>query len=105
MEKSDFKLFKNQNEFLYELKNLLWLNFCNEAFEAIRKDLVSYKLELDKIKLKPPLVVKSDPAIDLKPFKQLKSESRSQLSASINDIEQVLNPVNNVLEENKNSLS
>ena len=104
MERSDFKIFKKQNEFLYELKNLLWLNFCSEDFEAIRKDSKNYHLELDKIKSKPLLVVKSDPAINFEPFKQLKSKSRSQLSVSINDIEQVLNAVNNVLEDNKNSL-
>ena len=105
MEKSDFKLFKKQNEFLYELKNLLWLNFCNQDFEGISKDSKSYQFRLDKIKSKPLLVVKSDPTIDFEPFKQLKNESRSQLSVSINDIEQVLNAVNNVLEKNKNSLS
>ena len=101
MRKSDFKILKKQNEFLYELKNLLWLNFCNEDFEAIRKDSKSYHLELDKIKSKPLLVVKSDPEIDFKPFKQLKRKSLSQLSVSINEIEQVLNAVNNVLVENK----
>ena len=105
MERSDFKIFKKQNEFLYELKNLLWLNFCSEDFEAIRKDSKNYHLELDKIKSKPLLVVKSDPAINFEPFKQLKNKSRSQLSVSINDIEQVLNAVNYVLEKNKNSLS
>ena len=56
MKKSDFKLLKEQNEFLYELKNLLWLNFCNEDFEAISKDSKSYQFELDKIKSKPLLV-------------------------------------------------
>ena len=105
MGKSDFKLLKKQNEFLYELKNLLWLNFCNEDFEEISKDSKSYRFQLDKIKSKPLLVVKSDPAIDFGPFKQLKNKSGSQLSISINDIEQVLNAVNNFLEENKNSLS
>ena len=105
MEKNDFKLLKKQNEFLYELKNLLWLNFCNEDFKTIRKGSKRYQLELNKIKSRPLLVIKSDPAIDFEPFKQLKSKSRSQLSVSINDIEQVLNAVNNVLEENKNSLS
>ena len=104
MGKSDFKLLKKQNEFLYELKNLLWLNFCNEDFEEISKDSKSYQFELDKIKSKPLLVVKSDPGIDFEPFKQLKNKSGSQLSISINDIEQVLNAVNNFLEENKNSL-
>tara|TARA_A100001035_G_scaffold277171_1_gene273456 strand:- start:1302 stop:1619 length:318 start_codon:yes stop_codon:yes gene_type:complete len=103
MKKSDFKLLKEQNEFLYELKNLLWLNFCNEDFEAISKDSKSYHFELDKIKSKQLLVVKSNPAIDFKPYKQLKSKNQSQLSVSINDIEQVLNAVNNVLEENKNT--
>ena len=34
--------------------------------------------------------------------KQLKSKNQSQLSVSINDIEQVLNAANNALEENKN---
>ena len=53
MKKGDFKLLKRQNEFLYELKNLLWLNFCNEDFEAISKDSKNYQLELDKIKSKP----------------------------------------------------
>ena len=105
MKKSDFKLLKKQNEFLYELKNLLWLNFCNEDFEAISRDSKGYQFELDKIKSKPLLVVKSDPALDFEPFKQLKNKSRSQLSVSINDIEQVLNAVNNILEKNKNSLS
>ena len=104
MSKNDFKLLKKQNEFLYELKNLLWLNFCNEDFEAISKDAKNYQFELHKIKSKPLLIVKSDPAIDFKAFKQLKSKSGSQLSISINDIEQVLNVVNNFLEENKNSL-
>ena len=104
MGKSDFKQLKKQNEFLYELKNLLWLNFCNEDFEAISKDSKSYQLELDKIKSKPLLVVKSDPAIDFEPFKQLKNKNQSQLSVSINDIEQVLNAVNYVLEENKKAL-
>ena len=104
MEKSDFKLLKKQNELLYELKNLLWLNFCNEDFEEISKDSKGYKFELDRIKSKPLLVVKSDPEIDFEPFKQLKNKSGSQLSISINDIEQVLNAVNNFLEENKNSL-
>ena len=103
MGKSDFKLLKKQNEFLYELKNLLWLNFCNEDFEAISEDSKNYQFELDKIKSKPLLVVKSDSAIKFEPFKQLKNKSRSQLSVSINDIEQVLNAVNNFLEENKNS--
>ena len=103
MKKSDFGLLKKQNEFLYELKNLLWLNFCNEKFEAISKDSKSYKSELDKIKSKPLLVVKSDSEIDFEPFKQLKNKSQSQLSVSINDIEQVLNATNNVLEENKNT--
>ena len=103
MEKSHFKLLKKQNEFLYELKNLLWLNFCNENFEAISKDSKSYKSELDKIKSKPLLVVKSDSEIDFEPFKQLKNKNQSQLSVSINDIEQVLNATNNVLEENKNT--
>ena len=105
MEKNDFKLLKKQNEFLYELKNLLWLNFCNEDFEKISKDSKSYQFQLDKIKSKELLVVKSDPSIDFKPFKQLKSKSGNQLSVSINDIEQVLNDVNNFLEENKFSLS
>ena len=104
MEKSHFKLLKKQNEFLYELKNLLWLNFCNENFEAISKDSKSYKSELDKIKSKPLLIIKSDPEINFEPFKQLKNKDQSQLSVSINDIEQVLNVVNNVLEENKNTL-
>ena len=103
MGKSDFKLFKKQNEFLYELKNLLWLNFCNEDFEKISKDSKSYQFQLDKIKSKQLLVVKSDPAIDFEPFKQLKNKNQSQLYVSINDIEQVLNAANNVLEENKNS--
>ena len=101
MGKSDLKLLKKQNELLYELKNLLWLNFCNEDFEVISKDSKSYQLQLDKIKSKQLLVVKSDPAIDFEPFKQLKNKSGSQLSISINDIEQVLNAVNNFLEENK----
>ena len=105
MEKSCFKLLKKQNEFLYELKNLLWFNFCNEDFEEIGKDSKSYHFQLDKIKSKPLLVVKSDPAIDFEPFKQLKNRSQSQLSVSINDIEQVLNAVNNALEKSKNSLS
>ena len=104
MGKSDLKLLKKQNELLYELKNLLWLNFCNEDFEEISKDSKSYQLQLDKIKSKQLLVVKSDPAIDFEPFKQLKNKSGSQLSISINDIEQVLNAVNNFLEENKKSL-
>ena len=104
MGKSDFKLLKKQNELLYELKNLLWLNFCNEDFEKISKDSKGYKFELDRIKSKPLLVVKSDPEIDFEPFKQLKNKSGSQLSISINDIEQVLNAVNNFLEENKNLL-
>ena len=105
MGKSDLKLLKKQNELLYELKNLLWLNFCNEDFQEISKDSKSYQFELDKIKSKPLLVVESDPGIDFEPFKQLKNKSGSQLSISINDIEQVLNAVNNFLEENKNSLS
>ena len=104
MKKSDFKLLKKQNEFLYELKNLLWLNFCNEDFEAISKDSTAYQFELDKIKSKPLLVIKSDPKINFEPFKQLKNKNQSQLSVSINDIEQVLNAVNNALEENKNIL-
>ena len=79
------------------------MNFCNEKFEAISKDSKSYKSELDKIKSKPLLVVKSDSEIDFEPFKQLKNKSQSQLSVSINDIEQVLNATNNVLEENKNT--
>ena len=103
MKKSDFKLLKEQNEFLYELKNLLWLNFCNEDFEAISKDSKSYQFELDKIKSKPLLVIKSDQEKFFEPFKQLKDKNQSQLSVSINDIEQVLNAVNNVLEENKNT--
>ena len=103
MKKSHFKLLKKQNEFLYELKNLLWLNFCNEDFEAISKDSTTYQSELYKIKSKPLLVIKSDPKINFEPFKQLKSKNQSQLSVSINDIEQVLNAVNNVLEENKNT--
>ena len=105
MGKSDFKLLKKQNEFLYELKNLLWLNFCNEDFEGISKDSKSYQFELHKIKSKPLLVVKSDPAIDFEPFKQLKNKSGNRLSISINDIEEVLNAVNNFLEEDKNLLS
>ncbi len=104
MKKSDYKLLKKQNEFLYELKNLLWLNFCNEDFEAISKDSKNYQLELDKIKSKPLLVVKSDPTIKFEPFKQLKNKNQNQLSVCINDIEQVLNAANNVLEENKNIL-
>ena len=64
MGKSDLKLLKKQNELLYELKNLLWLNFCNEDFEEISKDSKSYQFELDKIKSKPLLVVESDPGID-----------------------------------------
>ena len=48
MKKSDFKLLKKQNEFLYELKNLLWLNFCNEDFEAISKDSKAISLNLIK---------------------------------------------------------
>ena len=103
MRKSDFKLLKKQNEFLYELKNLLWLNFCSEDFEAISKDSKGYQFEIDKIKSKRLLVVKSDPAIDFEPYKQLKNKNQSQLSVSINDIEQVLNAANNILEENKNS--
>ena len=103
MGKSDFKLLKKQNEFLYELKNLLWLNFCNEDFEAISKDSTTYQSELYKIKSKPLLVIKSDQEINFEPFKQLKDKNQSQLSVSINDIEQVLNAVNNVLEENKNT--
>ena len=104
MGKSDFKLLKKQNELLYELKNLLWLNFCNEDFEEISKDSKSYQFQLDKIKSKQLLVVTSDPAIDFEPFKQLKNKNQSQLSVSINDIEQVLNAANNVLEENRNIL-
>ena len=104
MKKSDFRLLKKQNEFLYELKNLLWLNFCNEDFEAISKNSKGYQLELDKIKSKPLLVVKSDPAIDFEPFKQLKNKNQSQLSVSINDIEQVLNAANKLLELNKKTL-
>ena len=104
MKKSDFKLLKKQNEFLYELKNLLWLNFCNEDFEAISKDSTAYQFELDKIKSKPLLVIKSDPEINFEPFKQLKNKNQSQLSVSINDIEQVLNAANNALEKNKNML-
>ena len=57
MKKSDFKLLKKQNEFLYELKNLLWLNFCNEDFETIRKDSKSYQLELVKVKSKPAFCI------------------------------------------------
>ena len=102
MGKSDFKLLKKQNEFLYELKNLLWLNFCDEDFKAISKDSKAYQFELDKIKSKPLLVIKSDPEINFEPFKQLKNKNQSQLSVSINDIEQVLNAANNALEENKN---
>ena len=102
MDKNDFKLLKKQNEFLYELKNLLWLNFCDEDFKAISKDSTAYQFELDKIKSKPLLVIKSDPKINFEPFKQLKSKNQSQLSVSINDIEQVLNAANNALEENKN---
>ena len=64
MGKSDFKLLKKQNEFLYKLKNLLWLNFCNQDFEEISKDSRSYQFRLDKIKSKPLLVVKSNPAIE-----------------------------------------
>ena len=94
----------DKNEFLYELKNLLWLNFCSEDFEATSKDSKGYQFELDKIKSKPLLAVKSDPAIDFEPFKQLKNKSGNRLSISINDIEQVLNAVNNFLEENKNLL-
>ena len=104
MKKSDFKLLKKQNEFLYELKNLLWLNFCNEDFEAISTDSTAYQFELDKIKSKPLLVIKSDIETNFEPFKQLKNKDQSQLSVSINDIEQVLNAANNVLEENKNIL-
>ena len=103
MEKSHFKLLKKQNELLYELKNLLWLNFCNEDFEEISKDSKSYQFELDKIKSKPLLVIKSDQEINFEPFKQLKDKNQSQLSVSINDIEQVLNATNNVLEKNKNT--
>ena len=65
MGKSDLKLLKKQNELLYELKNLLWLNFCNEDFEKISKDSKGYKFELDRIKSKPLLVVKSDPEMIL----------------------------------------
>ena len=104
MKKSDFKLLKKQNEFLYELKNLLWLNFCDEDFEAISKDSTTYQSELYKIKSKPLLVIKSDPEINFEPFKQLKNKNQSQLSVSINDIEQVLNAANNALEENRNIL-
>ena len=104
MDKNDFKLLKKQNEFLYELKNLLWLNFCNEDFEAISRDSKGYQFELDKIKSKPLLVIKSDPKINFEPFKQLKSKNQSQLSVSINDIEQVLNAANNAFQENKNIL-
>ena len=75
MEKSDFKLLKKQNELLYELKNLLWMNFCNEDFEEISEDSKGYDFELDRIKSKPLLVVKSDPEIDFEPFKQLKNNS------------------------------
>ena len=57
MRKSDFKQLKKQNEFLYELKNLLWLNFCNKDFEAISKDSKGYQFERDKIKSKPALFV------------------------------------------------
>tara|TARA_Y100000816_G_C25626061_1_gene334082 strand:+ start:165 stop:482 length:318 start_codon:yes stop_codon:yes gene_type:complete len=104
MKKSDYKILKKQNEFLYELKNLLWLNFCNEDFEAISKDSKNYQLELDKIKSKPLLVVKSDSAMKFEPFKQLKNKNQDQLSVCINDIEQVLNAANNIIEENKNIL-
>mgnify|MGYP001249027377 CR=1 FL=1 len=104
MSKSDFKLLKKQNEFLHELKNLLWLNFCNQDFEEISKDSKSYQVRVDKIKSKPLLVVESDSIINFKPYKQLKHKSRSQLSVSINDIEQVLNAVDNVFEKNKKSL-
>ena len=104
MKKSDFKLLKKQNEFLYELKNLLWLNFCNEGFEAISKDSKAYQFELDKIKSKPLLVIKLDQEINWEPFKQLKNKNQSHLSVSINDIEQVLNATNNAFQENKNIL-
>ena len=104
MKKSDFKLLKKQNEFLYELKNLLWLNFCNEDFEAISKDSKAYQFKLDKIKSKPLLVIKSDQEINFDSFKQLKNKNQSQLSVSINEIEQVLNVANNALQENKNIL-
>ena len=80
------------------------MNFCNEDFEAISRDSTAYQFELDKIKSKPLLVIKSDPEINFKPFKQLKNKNQSQLSVSINDIEQVLNAANNALEENKNIL-
>ena len=80
------------------------MNFCNEDFKAISKNSKGYQFELDKIKSKPLLVIKSDPEIDFEPFKQLQNKNQSQLSVSINDIEQVLNTVNNFLEENKNSL-
>ena len=104
MKKSDYKILKRQNEFLYELKNLLWLNFCNEDFEAISKDSKNYQLELGKIKSKPLLVAKPDSAIKFESFKQLKNKNQNQLSVCINDIEQVLNAANNVIEENKNIL-
>ena len=77
MKKSDFKLLKKQNEFLYELKKLLWLNFCSEDFKDISKDSKSYHFELDKIKSKPFLVIKSDPEINFEPFKQLKNKGFS----------------------------
>ena len=80
------------------------MNFCNEDFEAISKDSTAYQFELDKIKSKPLLVIKLNQEINSEPFKQLKNKNQSQLSVSINDIEQVLNAANNALEENRNIL-
>ena len=80
------------------------MNFCDEDFKALSKDSTAYQFELDKIKSKPLLVIKSDPEINFEPFKQLKNKNQNQLSVSINDIEQVLNAANNVLEENRNIL-
>jgi len=37
-----------KNEFLYELKNLLWLNSCNNNFDSISKDLKCNQFQIDK---------------------------------------------------------
>ena len=47
-----------KNEFLYELKNLLWLNSCNNDFDSISKDLKCNQFQIDKYYINNNLEIK-----------------------------------------------
>ena len=47
-----------KNEFLYELKNQLWLNSCNNDFDSISKDLKCNQFQIDKYYINDNLEIK-----------------------------------------------